>query len=551
MLQKLVIKNYAIIDHIEVDFSDRINIITGETGAGKSILVGALSLILGQRADMKTLFDKNKKCIVEGIFDLKSYQIQPFFKKNDLDYDDLSIIRREINPVGKSRSFINDTPVNLSVLKQLGEQLVNLHSQHETLALTNTAFQLQLVDAMARHDGLLEDYQKDFLHYIDLKAKLQKLLEKSSLGDKDYLEFQLNELIEANLEEKEQEQLENELSMQEHAEDIKSNLSKVIGILDESDVSVNIQIKEVSSLLRSIQNFHPALEEISNRLESVSIELQDISSEIENIEGSTTVDEERIEEINDRLNILNKLQQKHRVQTVKALIEIRDDFEEKLQSMEKFKEELEDLQQQLNTIQKVLLEKAQQLHINRSGITDEIETEVKQMLEEVGMPNAQFEVKIDELPFEKITTFGLDKITFLFSANKGSRLAEIKHVASGGELSRLMLVLKSLIASSKSMPTLIFDEIDTGISGETAIKVGRLLEKLGKNHQAIIITHLPQIAGIGEQHFFVHKELKNNKTITKIKALDKDERIKEIAKMIGGEKYTDTALKSAKELLVE
>lgn len=550
MLLKLTIANYAIIDRLEVQFSGNLNVITGETGAGKSIIIGALSLILGERADAKAFFDQNQKCVVEGMFDLKGCGLNSFFKEHELDYDNHTIVRREISPNGKSRSFINDTPVNLSVLRELGEQLVNLHSQHETLALNHPQFQLELVDSLAKHENRLSAFREKYLSYKKIQTEIRSLIEQNRhIADKDYLEFQLKELTEADLKADEQEALEAELKSLENAEEIKSTLVKVSGLMQQSDFSASNQLREAVSLLKSIASFHKGVQDVGKRLDSVQIEMNDISAELENIGESVAYNPERISLLNNRLDTLNRLQQKHRARNIAELMGVRDTLAEKLQSFESLDKQLSEKRRQVDALQVEMIKLGDEIHAGRIGRKPVIEKQVTSLLKEVGMPNASFDVAVEKLPFEKATISGFDKITFLFSANKGGRLEELKSVASGGELSRLMLVLKSLLASNAAMPTLIFDEIDSGVSGETAIKVGLLLEKLGKSHQVVTITHLPQIARVGDTHFFVYKEDKDDKTVTRVKKLNEKERVVEIAKMIGGEKYSEKALASAKELL--
>lgn len=551
MLTRLTVSNYAIIDHLEVRFSENTNVITGETGAGKSIIIGALSLILGQRADAKALKDADKKCVVEATFDISKNKLKAFFKENDLDYDAQTTVRREITSNGKTRSFINDTPVSLTVLKQLGEQLVNLHSQHDTLALNSAQFQLEMVDALVQHDKELAAFGEKYSVYKKIQNEIRALIEQNQhINDKDYLQFQYNELAEVNLKEGEQEQLENELKTLENAEEISGTLGKVSGLLQDSDYAVLNQLREVYTQLKSVSAFHPGISEVLKRVDSTQIELKDIYAELENISGSVVFDPARINTLNERLNTLNRLEQKHRVQNTAELIAVRDALEQKLQSFENLDKELAEKRNALEKIQQEMTVLGNTLHENRTKKKTFIESKVTTLLKDVGMPNARFEIEVEKMPFEKVTEFGLDKVSFLFSANKGGRLEELRSVASGGELSRLMLVLKSLLAASVAMPTLIFDEIDTGVSGETAIKVGALLEKLGKSRQVITITHLPQIARAGDSHFFVYKEDVDDKTVSRMKKLTEKERVIEIAKMIGGEKYSDKALASAKELLL-
>ncbi len=551
MLQKLSIANYAIIEKLDVQLSDSLNIITGETGAGKSIIIGALSLALGQRADGKSLLNKNEKCVVEATFDVGKYDLKCFFRENDLDYDKTLIVRRELTPAGKSRSFVNDTPVNLSVLKELGEQLVNLHSQHETLALNNSLFQLEMVDALVGHEKLLVEFRGKYDGYRSLQAEIESLIAQNQhITDRDYLEFQFKELEEAGLNETEQESLESELKTLENAEEIKGTLDNASGLLQQSDYSVLSQLRALGALLKKVSSFNSSVKDLAARTDSVQIELQDVANEIENLNESITVDPEKMNVLSERLNLLNRLQQKHRTQNIQELLAIKDTLEQKLKSFEVLEKELSEKQGRLETIRKEMEATGEKIHANRNKQKPLIEKEVMSLLKEVGMPNARFEIDIEKLPFEKVTPLGFDKVTFLFSANKGSQLEDLRSVASGGELSRLMLALKSLLAEGVSMPTLIFDEIDTGISGETSIKVGVLLEKLGKSHQVIIITHLPQIARIGDTHFFAYKNDIDDKTVTNLKKLNEKERVIEIAKMIGGEKYSDKALANAKELLL-
>jgi DNA repair protein RecN (Recombination protein N) len=551
MLRKLTINNYVIIDHLEIDFSDSLNMITGETGAGKSILLGALSLILGQRADSKVLQTAGKKCVVEATFQVKQHHLQAFFEANELDYDDNTILRREISENGKSRAFVNDTPVNLQVLKDLGEQLINVHSQHETLSLNNPAFQTELIDGVAGHETTLQEFALMYKEYKSEIVKLEKVKQEYTVfgGDAEYLTFQLNELKDANLNDGEQEALEQELKSLEHSEEIKSNLSKALHFLQQSDDAINTQLITVLELLEQLKKFQPEVGELAKRVESVHIELKDIADSIEQLAENTTLNSERIEEVQERLNTIYRLHKKHKTVSLKDLLAIQYSLEDKLYLIEKHDVEVQKIEYAIQQLKNKLLAKGITIHENRIKVAPDIVKKVKDGLQYVGMLNTEFAIDIQLQEFEKITTSGLDKIKFLFSANKGVAPDELRKIASGGELSRLMLVLKSLTAENTSLPTLIFDEIDTGISGEVADKVGKQMEQLAKHHQVIAITHLPQIASKGNCHFFVYKDDSGNKTLSRIKKLSSTERVEEIAKMLVGERVTDNALKSARELL--
>ncbi len=551
MLRKLTISNYVIIDHLEIDFSASLNMITGETGAGKSILLGALSLILGQRADSKVLHTAGKKCVVEAVFQIKKHKLQSFFEAHELDYDDTTIVRREISESGKSRAFVNDTPVNLQALKDLGEQLVNVHSQHETLSLNNPAFQTELIDGVAGHEKALQEFAALYKEYKNEIAKLEKIKREyvSLGGDAEYLAFQLNELKGAGLHGGEQETLEQEQKTLEHSEEIKSNLSKALHLLQQSDEAVNTKLISVSELLEQLKKFQPAVGELAGRVESAYIELKDIAESIEQIADNTILNSERVEEVQERLNTIYRLHKKHKTVTLQDLLAIQYSLEDKLYLIEKHDIEVQKIEAAIKQLKNKLVAKGKTIHDNRTKVAPAIVKKVKEGLQYVGMLNTEFAIDIQLQDFEKITTSGLDKIRFLFSANKGVTPDELRKIASGGELSRLMLVLKSLTAENTSLPTLIFDEIDTGISGEVADKVGRQMEQLAKHHQVIAITHLPQIASKGNSHFFVYKDDSGSKTLSRIKKLSETERVEEIAKMLVGEKVTDNALKSAKDLL--
>ena len=549
MLRHLSIQNYALIDLLEIDFFEGFSIITGETGAGKSILLGALGLIIGQRADTQVLQDKSKKCIVEGTFEINAYQLQAFFTKNDLDYAAIAIIRREINPAGNSRAFINDTPVNLGLLKELGWSLIDIHSQHETLLLNDSVYQLSVVDAFAQHPDLITDYQKIFKIYKAAEKSLADLLEKEkqSKTDQDYFQFQFEELDSAVLKQGEQEEAEQELEILNNSEEIKSVLNNTSIAFSEGEINIISQITEIKLKLSQAGKYAPSVEVLSNRLNSAFLELKDIADEIEKIEQEIIYDPARIEELSNRLNLVNHLQQKHRVKTVDELVEIREQISQKLLSITTLEADISKLYNELEIQKQSLLKLSEKLSQNRSKAVSKIEKQLKKLLGQLGMPNAS--VVIEQKPLADFNESGNDKIRFLFSGNTGAEFKELNKVASGGELSRLMLSIKSPVAELKALPTMIFDEIDTGVSGDIADKVGNIMKQMAKKMQVIAITHLPQIASKGDHHFMVYKQTDKTSTRSAIKQLDADERIREIAKMLSGEQLTKAAIENAKELL--
>jgi DNA repair protein RecN (Recombination protein N) len=551
MLHKLTIKNYAIIEQLEIAFSDRMNIITGETGAGKSILLGALSLILGDRADTKVLYDKDEKCVVEADFEIENKDLKSFFEANELDFETHTIVRREINQSGKSRAFVNDTPVTLNILKELGEKLMNLHNQHETLDLIKAGFQLQVIDVLARNKALLADYRLKFQVYKKGLARLNELTElaKSSSAEMDYLHFQLKELAEAKLEAGEQDELEKEQGTLANVEEIKVAVQSAIQILTNDEVSALGQLIEVQSRLRPVKSFNKDILALSERLQSVYEELKDISNELESVQDVTSLDPEKLELINARLSVIYRLQKKHNVISLDEVLKIQKDLEGKISSVEVNSTEIEVLAKQLDKQFKELCSIADQLHAAREKVLRDFQTHVVVLLAKVGMQNAVFKVDIRKLESRQLNENGLTDLRFLFSANKGFAPHEIKDVASGGELSRLMLCIKSLVADADALPTMIFDEIDAGISGEVALKVGEIMKKLSRNHQLICITHLPQIARTGDMHLYIYKETKDNRTQTRMKELKGEERIIEIAKMLSGNKLSEASLANARELI--
>jgi len=562
MLQKLSISNYALIDNLEISFDSGLNILTGETGAGKSIILGALSLILGQRAEGRYFFNQQKKCVIEGSFKIGAFHLKQFFEDNDLDYEPETVLRREISADGKSRAFVNDTPVNLPALKALGEKLIDIHSQHATLEINDPEFQLLVVDAVAKHDELLNDYRAKFRSYKKSTVKLQQLIDESdkAKADLDYYQFQFDELGKAALSADEQELLEQELYALNNAGEIKRNLLGAFYLMEDGETSAIIQLREAGHQLTSLEKFNPLIAELYQRLNSAIIELKDIATEIEIIEQRTLTNEARAEEINNRLSLIYNLQKKHRLNSNAELLQLQDDLSGKIQQAVFGDEAIEKLKQQLNADKKELEKLAATLSANRKKTIPAIEKHVLESLAEMGMTNAALKIeqvvrksespevrKIESADF--LTKNGVDEIRFLFNANKGHALAEMSKVASGGELSRLMLSIKSLIAQNTALPTIIFDEIDTGVSGEVANKVGQIMQRLADNLQVITITHLPQIASKGQSHYFVYKDDEGATTYTRIKQLDKQERILEIAKMLSGDNPGESALQNARELL--
>lgn len=550
MLRKLIIKNFAIIDELELELHSGFNIMTGETGAGKSIILGALGLLLGQRFDSKSLKNNQKKCIIEGHFKLNGFSLQDFFQDADLDYEEHCIIRREISTDGKSRGFINDTPVNIQMLKALGEQLVDIHSQHETLALNTSDYQLHVIDSVANHKELLANYQSAFLRYQQITKEIQalELAYEQAIKEQDYFKFQFDELSSVELKIGEQEELEKEQSILSHAEEIQQKLSFIDAILQSDDHSLIDQVKLITQHLQSLEKISPNIEKISKRVKELLIEVKDITSEVEDIASNTHIHPERLQIIQERLDIIFRLQHKHRVDGIEGLLTIQNELDSKLQSLDHQEEEIQNLKTQRIGIEKELKEMAKQLSANRVKSFKPVIDDLAKNLKELGIPNANLEIE-HQVHEELLNKNGFDDIKILFSANKGQKPENISKVASGGELSRVMLCIKSLLAKKEKLPTIIFDEIDTGVSGEVALKMGAIMKSLSQNIQVLSITHLPQIAGLGAHHYYVYKDHLAAETATRIKELDASERIVEIAKMLSGDKPTAGALENAKELL--
>lgn len=549
MLQHLRIQNFALIEETEVDFSKGLTVITGETGAGKSILLGALGLTLGNRADVGSLHDKTKKCVIEAKFNIKAYQLHSFFETQELDFEEVTTIRREITPEGKSRAFINDTPANLAVLKELGERLIDIHSQHETLLLKETNFQFELVDAFAQTTILFSDYKKQFSSLQKLRKQLGELSNQEIQAKKelDYFQFQFNELEEANLKIGEFQALEAESETLENAEFIKSNLSKSALTINGGDENVLSALALIKQQLQSISKFGKQFSELYERINSVYIELKELANDLDGAESDVVYNNTRLEEVNAQLDKLNRLLKKHGVANEEELIKIKEDIENKLLQFSSLELQIEKIHKEIAVIEKQCKALATELSTKRQQSLSGIEQNIKTMLGSLSMANAQFKIELSQQ--KELSSNGLDMISFLFTANKGAEYKELHKTASGGELSRLMLCLKALLAERTALPTIIFDEIDTGVSGDVADKIGNILFAMGKTMQVITITHLPQMASKGSTHLFVFKSDTKDKTTSSIKLLTKEERIGEIAKMLSTGNPTETALKNAKELL--
>lgn len=551
MLSRLHIRNYALIKELDIKLGNEFIIITGETGAGKSILLGALNLILGNRADTSTLLDKSKKCIVEAEFNLKEYHLKEFFESNELDYTYQTLIRREINAEGKSRAFINDTPVNLNVLRQLTLQLVDIHSQRDSLALLDVDYQMGVLDAFAKNDDRVNEYRKQHQVYKNVEQQLNDLIEKekASKANLDYLQFQLNELDAAALETGEQNKSEQELETLNNSEEIKQHLISAFTALNDENGMLS-QMRAITVSLKAIGKYNNEFALLAERLESSNIELRDITNEIENAEQKINFDAGRIEFLNERLNVIYKLQKKHQLQTVDELIAFQNKLSNEVDSISSLDMQIENHKKQLSKEKSSLQNAGAKLSEKRVKVIPSIEGKVQTILKELAMPDARLKIEL-QTDKEQFNSNGIDTIQFLFSANKGHDFKPITKVASGGELSRVMLCLKALTAEVLQMPTMIFDEIDTGVSGEVALKVGKVMAQIAAGHQVIAITHLPQIAAKGSAHLFVYKQVQNNITTTLIRALQEEERIVEIAKMIGGDHYSKSAETNARELMMQ
>jgi DNA repair protein RecN (Recombination protein N) len=549
MLVKLFVQNYALIKELDLEFENGLTIITGETGAGKSILLGALSLILGTRADSSVLLDKNEKCIVEGTFRIEEYELNEFFNSNDLDYENITALRREINPAGKSRAFINDTPVTVNLLKELGDRLIDIHSQHQTLMLNDNSFQLNLIDSFSGTAGLKNQYRETYSNYRKLKKEYGTLKEKAdkNRADLEYYQFQLNQIEEAKLKQGEQAELEAEQELLSHAEEIKLALSSSSNLFIAEGISILSMLREVKTNIGRIRTFLPDSESFLSRTESSLIELDDLATEIEKLAVSIEADPQKLTHVNNRLDIIYSLMQKHRVNDFNELIKKKDEIKDLIDSIVSSDERLNELE--------VLLEKevnslklfSEEMSEKRRSVLPVIELRITELLKQLGIPNAKFRISVTQLP--EFTSSGVDYADFLFSANKQIAPENLAKIASGGELSRVMLSLKSLLTRNNNLPTIIFDEIDAGVSGEVADKVGQILSGMGKYMQVINITHLPQVASRGTRHYHVYKDDTDNSTFTRVKLLSPEERILEVARLLSGSEITEIAMKNARELL--
>jgi len=549
LIKRLSIRNYAIIEELEIEFPEGLTIITGETGAGKSILLGALGLIMGGRADSKSLYDEQHKCVIEGVFEVGRYNLQSFFDEKDLDYSPECIIRRELSPSGKSRAFVNDTPVVLGTLRQLTGALIDLHEQFDTLDIHQVSFQLRMIDALAGNKDLLQEYEGHYRQLSSDKRKLQQLVEQNnkSSQETDFLNFQLEEFNEVQLEANEQESLETELSSLTNAEEIKRTLSAAYHNLSDGENPLTGQLSEVLRQVAEVKKFHPGIPALYARLESLSVEMEDIAGEFERVAESTEFDPERIEVIQARLDAIYRLQNKHRVNSVAELLEIKESIQSKLDALGDLSSEIAAIEKNIAAQEKNLDSIAQQLSERRKKSAPSFTKKVLSLLKQLAMPHTRFEVEFKTL--DHLSATGTDEVGFLFAANPGSRLQHIKDVASGGELSRLTLVTKSLVASAIPLPTLIFDEIDTGISGDVSLKMGNILRQLSNHHQVINITHSPQIAAKADAHYFVYKKVSATATATKVKLLKEEERVRSIAVMLSQNPPSESALQNARELI--
>lgn len=549
MLSSLYIQDYALISSLQIQLDNGMTVITGETGAGKSIIMGALSLILGNRADSSALFDKSKKCVVEASFILGDLDVKRFFEIYDLDYQDITIVRREILPSGKSRAFINDTPVNLPTLKEFASLMIDIHSQHQNLLFQNADFRTDVVDLFAGIKNEVSDYQLLLEELKQTKKQFDTLTAENQarLEKQDFLQFVFQELEQANLKENEQEELEQSIDFLSHTETIKANLFQILHLIFDADESALNSLRESKSLSAQIAAYRSDIEELNNRIESNFIDLKDIADEISALNDRIDYNPEELESMRQRLDLIYALEQKHHVTSLPQLIEKKNSINQELALFSNGEQQLAALQQKLDQIQAKLDFQAKQLHAAREKVILPLQKQILEKVVALGMPDAQFVINLEQS--DTLQKFGIDNVQFLFSANKGVPLAELEKVASGGEISRLMLAVKSTLSDRSVLPTVVFDEIDVGISGEMAGKVATLMSQMSQKHQLLVITHLPQIAAKGTSHYQVFKEVENGKSHSRIRKLSKEDRIIEIAKMMSGEKCSDTTLKAAQELI--
>lgn len=549
MITSLSVNNFALIEKLSIDFSDGFSIITGETGAGKSILLGALGLVLGKRADLTSLKNKTEKCVIEAHFHISDYRLQSFFEANDLDYENDTIIRREILPSGKSRAFINDTPVNLQELQDLGFYLIDIHSQHQTQELSEGNFQFEIIDAVASNQELISAYSNFLNSYKKDKSQLSILTErlKNLMKEQDYNTFLLEELLAANLKTGEQEALETSFEQLNNVELIKDNLDKSLAVAQDEQFGVLQNLKEIKAALQKVSGFSKEYSELSDRLNSVTIEMEDISEEIGKLSESLIHDPEQLEAVNQKLQLIYNLQKKHQVSTVEELLAIESSLDNKVLSATQLENDITKLERQITETTEQLDALAAEIHKSRESAIPVLTQKWVEILSLLGMPDARFDIKINES--QNYHSNGKDEMEFLFSANKGSNFGLLKKVASGGEMSRIMLATKAILAQYSKLPTIIFDEIDTGVSGEIADKMGEIMKNMSGQMQVMAITHLPQIAAKGNAHFKVFKTIISDQTNTELKLLSKEERIVEIAQMLSGTAVSDSAINHAKALL--
>jgi DNA repair protein RecN (Recombination protein N) len=548
MLVDLRIQNYALIEQLELRPSPLLNIITGETGAGKSIMLGAIGLLLGNRADSRMLFDTERKCVIEGQFNIANYQLQDIFEAEDLDYDAQCILRREISPTGKSRAFVNDTPVTLDALRKIGANLMDIHSQHDTLLLGDAVFQLNLLDLYAGLVPQRTHYSGAFRQYRKLEADLKALEDQAAQASKelDYNAFLLNELEEARLDNEDQDALEQEVKQLEHAEEIKYKLSQALHGLRDSEYCATSSMKDAAILLGQVAGYADNFRELKQRLDSCLIELHDIADEVENAERRTEGDPARAEELQSRLNIIYTLQRKHQARNLAALLSLREELRQKVGSVLNLDKEISRVRKDAEAALAAVTKQGSKLSESRRKSFPRFEKELSTLLAELGMPHARIVVQHST---GAPTVSGIDVVSVLFTANKGAQPQTLSKAASGGEFSRLMLCIKYMLADKTALPTIVFDEIDTGISGEIAVKVGRMMQQMAHKHQLVAISHLPQMAAAGDTHYFVYKEDRADRTVSRIRELNQEDRIKEIAHMIAGAKPSENAFQSARELL--
>ena len=550
MLKHLYIKNFTLIDKLDIDFHRGFSVVTGETGAGKSIIVGAIGLLMGNRADSKSIKEGQQKCVIEAHFDVSQYGMEPFFIHNDIDFDPQDcILRREISDNGKSRAFINDTPAPLSQMRELGEMLIDIHSQHQNLLLNKEDFQLNVVDIIAHDNKLIEDYTTSFKNYQEEEKKLKKLREniQTSQENEEYMHFQYEELQKAELQEDEQTHLEEEVETLSHIEDIKSALFDADNNMTGDENGILENLKTARERLNDIKGVFPEAKELAGRIESSYIELKDISQEISNKMENVDFDPKRLESLSNRLDMLYSLEKKYHVETEDELLTIYKSVKEQLEQIENSDEELKEQTVQVEKMHTICIEKAKNLTNQRKKAALEVDKEMQSRLAPLGIPNVRFEVSLKE---KELSIDGADKVSFLFSANKSTALQPVSQVASGGEIARVMLSLKAMISGAVKLPTIIFDEIDTGVSGRVAEKMAQIMQEMGNNNRQVLsITHLPQIAAIGKYHYKVEKNETENGTISKMYELSQEERIKEIAQMLSGEDISKAAINNAKALL--